>query len=36
LKQGQQAELAKLGLTFLGPGTVWVKDIQVLQTPLEA
>jgi hypothetical protein len=36
LKQGQQADLAKLGLTFLGPGTVWVKDVQVLQTPLEA
>jgi hypothetical protein len=36
LKQGQQADLAKLGVTFLGPGTVWVKDVQVLQTPLEA
>jgi hypothetical protein len=36
LKQGQQADLAKLGLTFQGRGTVWVKDVQVLQTPLEA
>jgi hypothetical protein len=35
LKKGRQAELAKLGLTFEGPGTVWVKDVQVLQTPLE-
>ena len=36
LKAGQQADLVKLGLTFQGPGTVWVKDVQVLQTPLEA
>jgi hypothetical protein len=35
LKQGQQADLVKLGVTFEGPGTVWVKDIQVLQTPIE-
>jgi hypothetical protein len=36
LKRGQRADLVKLGLTFEGPGTVWVKDVQVLQTPLEA
>jgi hypothetical protein len=36
LKQGQQADLVKLGVTFQGPGTVWVKDVQVLQTRLEA
>jgi hypothetical protein len=36
LKEGQPADLVKLGLTFEGPGTVWVKDVQVLQTPLEA
>jgi hypothetical protein len=36
LKAGQHADLVKLGLTFEGPGTVWVKDVQVLRTPLEA
>ena len=36
LKEGQPADLVKLGLTFEGPGTVWVKEIQVFQTPLEA
>jgi hypothetical protein len=36
LKRGQQADLVKLGVTFEGPGTVWVKEAQVFQTPLEA
>ena len=36
LKEGQPAEMLKLGLTFEGPGTVWVKEIRVFQTPLEA
>lgn len=35
LKKGQQADLVKLGVTFQGPGTVWVKDVQVFQTALE-
>jgi hypothetical protein len=35
LKKGQQADLAKLGITFEGPGTVWIKEVQVLQTPFE-
>jgi hypothetical protein len=35
LKAGQRADLLKLGLTFEGPGTVWVKEIEVFQTPLE-
>jgi hypothetical protein len=36
LRKGQQADLLKLGLTFDGPGTVWVKDVQVLQTPVRS
>jgi hypothetical protein len=36
LKEGQPAELVKLGVNFEGPGTIWVKDVRVLQTPLEA
>jgi hypothetical protein len=36
LKKAQQADLLKLGVTFQGPGTVWVKEVQVFQTPLEA
>jgi hypothetical protein len=36
LRAGQRADLLKLGLTFEGPGTAWVRDIQVFQTPLEA
>lgn len=36
LKEGQQADLVKLGLTLQGPGTVWIKNVQVFQTPLQA
>ena len=36
LRKGQQADLLKLGLTFDGPGTVWIKDVQVLQTPVRS
>lgn len=35
LKQGQKPDLLKLDLTIEGSGSAWVKDIQVLQTPLK-
>lgn len=34
LKQGQRPELIKLNLTLEGTGVVWIKEIQLLQTPL--
>ena len=34
LKQGQNADLAKLNVVMEGPGRVWLKDIEILQTPL--
>ncbi|HSA93401.1 MAG TPA: hypothetical protein VLE48_10350 [Terriglobales bacterium] len=34
LKQGQFPDLIKLNLVFEGPGTVWLKDIELLKTPL--
>jgi hypothetical protein len=33
LKQGQQADLVKLNLAFSGGGTVWIRDVELLQTP---
>ncbi len=35
LKAGQQPDLIKLNLTLEGGGTVWLKSIEVLTTPLE-
>ncbi len=34
LKQGQFPDMVKLNLTFEGPGTVWLKDVELLKTPL--
>ena len=36
LKQGQKPDLIKLDLTLEGVGTVWIKDVQLLQTPLRS
>lgn len=33
LKRGQTPDLIKLNLAVEGRGTVWIKDIQLLQTP---
>ncbi len=35
LKRGQKPELVKLDLTVEGSGTIWIKDVQLLQTPLK-
>lgn len=35
LKRGQKPDLIKLDLTVEGTGTVWIKDLQLLQTPLK-
>jgi len=35
LKQGQKPDLVKLDLTLEGTGTIWIKDIQLLQIPLK-
>lgn len=34
LKQGQKPDLIKLNVTVEGTGQVWIKDIELLQTPL--
>jgi hypothetical protein len=34
LKKGQRPELIKLNLAIEGRGKIWLKDIQVLKTPL--
>ena len=34
LKKGQRPDLVKLNLAFTGGGTAWVRDIELLQTPL--
>lgn len=34
--QGQRLDLLKLNLVFEGAGTAWVRDVEVLQTPLSA
>jgi hypothetical protein len=34
LKKGQRADLVKLNLVVEGPGTVWMKDVELLETPL--
>ncbi len=35
LKKGQRPELIKLNLVLEGGGTVWLKDLELLQTPLK-
>ena len=35
LKQGQKPDLIKLNLVSDGSGTIWMKDIKLLQTPLK-
>lgn len=35
LKKGQRPDVIKLNLVFDGPGTVWIKDLELLQTPLK-
>jgi hypothetical protein len=35
LKKGQRPDLLKLNLVLEGAGTVWIKDVEVLQTPLK-
>src|SRR5437762_12417159 len=34
LKEGQKPDLIKLNLTVEGAGTVWIKNIELLKTPL--
>jgi len=35
LKRGQKPDLVKLNLVIEGSGTIWIKDVQLLQTPLK-
>ncbi|SRR6266571_2119549 len=35
LKKGQRPDLIKLNLVVEGAGTVWIKDIELLSTPLK-
>jgi len=35
LKKGQCPDLIKLNLVFDGGGTVWIKEVELLQTPLK-
>jgi hypothetical protein len=35
LRRGQRPDLLKLNLAVEGTGTVWVKDVEVFQTPLQ-
>jgi len=35
LKRGQKPDLVKLNVVVEGSGTIWIKDVQLLQTPLE-
>ena len=35
LKQGQKPDLIKLNITMEGPGKIWLKEIELLQTPLK-
>ena len=36
LKKDQRPDLIKLNLVFEGPGTVWLKDVEVLKTLLKS
>ncbi len=35
LKKGQRPDLLKLNVVLEGAGTAWIKDVEVLQTPLQ-
>ena len=35
LAQGQRPDLIKLNVAVEGAGTVWIKDVELLQTPLQ-
>ena len=35
LKKGQRADLIKLNLAVEGPGTAWIRDVELLRTPLK-
>lgn len=35
LKQGQRPDLLKLNLAVEGEGSVWIKDVEILSTPLK-
>lgn len=35
LKKGPRPDLLELNLVLEGAGTVWIKDVGVLQTPLK-
>ena len=36
LKKGQKADLVKLNLVVEGIGKTWIKDVELLKTPLKA
>ena len=36
LKKGQKADLIKLNLVVEGIGKAWIKDVELLKTPLKA
>lgn len=35
LRRGQSPDLLKLQLVFEGPGTCWLRDVEILRTPLK-
>lgn len=35
LKKGQRPDMVKLNVVVEGSGTVWIKDVELLQTPLK-
>ena len=35
LRKGQRPDLVKLNVAFKGGGTIWMKDIELLQAPLK-
>lgn len=35
LKKGQRPDLIKLNLAVEGPGTAWIRDVELLRTPLK-
>jgi hypothetical protein len=34
LKAGERPDLIRLSVAFDGPGTLWVRNIELLRTPL--
>ena len=35
LKKGQRPDLIKLNCAVEGPGTAWIRDVELLRTPLK-